>query len=475
MVISVLRNNKAETSCVPLSKSSLWEKQRKFFEQQGVEAWNSQVPFYITTNPYIASCYAKIVAQFMQEQQNQPSSDPEEPFYILELGAGSGCFGFYFVKSLLNILQSATSELPRFKYVMTDFTRSNIDNWSLHPNLQPYIKEGYIDFALYDTESSQPIHPLIPSPLKNPLIVIANYVFDSIPHDAFRIEEGQLFEEHVVKSKEIISDEKEEQIKQLDSIHLTYGSQAVKLPYYNDLLYDSILSTYQKNLEEAYFLFPVGPLRCINSLLKNYGNRLFLLATDRGYSELPSFQNPHNVDLAHHASVSFLVNFHAIAEYVKQRGGYSKCSSSSNSIITFISMIGLETDIFNKTLQTISNFTQGFSPGDFFNLSRLIRQKNNGLLSILSTLRLSQWDPHIFNGCLEDILKGIDTASYEIKGAFLEGMKEIENNFYYMPGQKDTYFNQGLFCQRIGAYTEAIDYYKKSISYFGEAYQTQCK
>ena len=39
----------------PLSRSLLWTMQRRYFEDQGVEAWSTNiVPSYITSNPFIA-------------------------------------------------------------------------------------------------------------------------------------------------------------------------------------------------------------------------------------------------------------------------------------------------------------------------------------------------------------------------------------------------------------------------------------
>ena len=42
-----------------LSRSLLWQLQRRYFAQAGLDAWRSgTVPHYVTSNPFIARAYA---------------------------------------------------------------------------------------------------------------------------------------------------------------------------------------------------------------------------------------------------------------------------------------------------------------------------------------------------------------------------------------------------------------------------------
>lgn len=77
-------------------------------------------------------------------------------------------------------------------YMISDFIAENIAFWKTQPNLQPDIKQGYLGFVLYDLKKSsaiqlrQTICVLDKNNLQNSLIVIANYVFDSLCHDFFK-------------------------------------------------------------------------------------------------------------------------------------------------------------------------------------------------------------------------------------------------------------------------------------------------
>lgn len=94
----ILGQNREEFG--PVSQSPIWPLVRSYYRQMGINAWHaSAVPNYITTNPFIASCYAKVIdgffADFAKPRKTPPS---KEPFYIIELGAGPGRFGYCFLK-----------------------------------------------------------------------------------------------------------------------------------------------------------------------------------------------------------------------------------------------------------------------------------------------------------------------------------------------------------------------------------------
>ena len=77
------------------------------------------VPHYITSNGWIADAYAKVVLGWLRDctgTVREPSSfaplDLRHPVYIVELGCGSGRFGFHFFNRLLDLLEPLVAE-PR--------------------------------------------------------------------------------------------------------------------------------------------------------------------------------------------------------------------------------------------------------------------------------------------------------------------------------------------------------------------------
>jgi hypothetical protein len=177
---------------VPLSQSRLWERQRAWFDEQGIRAWNKgSVPQYITSNVWISTAYAHVAAAWIRQLP-----DVETPATIVELGCGSGRFGILFVRKLLELLAPPEGRSP-FRYVFTDLSEYNLDILRNHPSLQPMVSDGSVDFGRYDAEESEELlltesGERISRAAPRPLIVIANYLFDGLRNDCFRFRDGQL-------------------------------------------------------------------------------------------------------------------------------------------------------------------------------------------------------------------------------------------------------------------------------------------
>ena len=183
------------------SKSKVWQAQRRYYDQSGIDAWSGDVPCYITTNPFIAYHYAAVVAAFIEDwQKTHPSDDIDQPFYCVEIGAGHGQFGFYFLKKLQEIMHAKGVQKIPVCYVMTDFTQTNIEFWKKHPALNEFVESGLLDFAQFDFENDDALHLIhqdrvvARGDIHQPVVVFANYLFDSIVTDVFRVSDGRMEE-----------------------------------------------------------------------------------------------------------------------------------------------------------------------------------------------------------------------------------------------------------------------------------------
>src|SRR5579859_4407545 len=185
---------------VPLSQSLIWRLQREFYAQRGLKAWTEDlVPSYITNNPFIAEIYAQIVAGFISDCMNLPQKDsrplsPDNPLRILELGAGTGKFSYLFLRKLTTLLQARKIPTQIVRYSMADCSEDLLAEWRANRYLAEFVKAGMLEFQLHRVEednSSRAGAPDLTGQGTGPLVVIANYVFDSLPQDAFIIAEGE--------------------------------------------------------------------------------------------------------------------------------------------------------------------------------------------------------------------------------------------------------------------------------------------
>ena len=143
----------------------------------------------------LATAYARVVLAFLRD--DTPDTD-DEPLHILELGAGSGRFAFLFLTVLTALERRAGVPALPIRYVMTDATDATIRFWRRHEAFAPFVRAGRLDFARFDAETGGALRlrharrTIAPARAARRLVVIANYVFDGLRHDAFVLRRGRL-------------------------------------------------------------------------------------------------------------------------------------------------------------------------------------------------------------------------------------------------------------------------------------------
>src|SRR5262249_12891934 len=163
-----------------------------------------------------------------------------------------------------------------------DFTESTLEPLRQNPLLQPWIKEGILDFARYDASADGEIRldrsgeVLGPQSLRNPLAVIANYVFDGIPQDAFAVRDGVLYE---LLATLTVPDEEEDldDSTMLQRIALSWEERPATPEPYGDPELDAILREYAAGLRDTAVLFPTAAIRCLRHLSRLADGRLLLV------------------------------------------------------------------------------------------------------------------------------------------------------------------------------------------------------
>src|SRR6266849_4609723 len=225
-------------SDVPLSGSLIWRRQREFYAQRGLKAWTEDnVPQFITNNPFIAEIYARIVFNFLCDsvelggKESRPLS-PQNPLRILELGAGPGKFSYLFLRHLMPLLRAEGIALNTARYCMTDCSENLIQAWRTNRYLAEFVECGMLEFEFLQAGdeiksgfiSGQAAEGSAST--SGPLVLLANYVFDSLPQDAFVIQEGKIFEALVTTTR---SDRSagDEGIEALSRLQFSYKNAAV--------------------------------------------------------------------------------------------------------------------------------------------------------------------------------------------------------------------------------------------------------
>lgn len=466
-----------------LSRSLLWQAQRRFFERQGIEAWRQGVvPHYITSNPYLANTYARLVFAFLRDchtmppgQAGFPPLDPTQPLYIIELGSGSGRLAYHFLKKFLPILsRSALSRLP-IKLIMTDFAERTLDFWQSHPPLQPFVTSGHLDFARFDAEQPQDLRLrhagelLSPATVKNPVVLLANYFFDSIPQDCFYIEEGQLYE-YLVTTMGLQPEADFDDPDMLEHIEVAFERRPTTAGYYDEPVFNQILRDYQQRLDQTPLLFPHLACRCLHYFQNLSAGRLLLVSGDKGYRREEELQEQGDPHINLHGSFSMMVNYHALGEYILRQGGqvHHPGHRPANLNISLF-LLGRPPHHFVETAQAYFEACEQGGPDDYFNLKQALEKSYEALTlqQSLASLRLSGWDATLFLGCFPAMLKQAESAPQPWRKELRRAVEQVWDNYYPIGDQNDVAFRLGLLLYSIDAYPEALEYFQHSLRLHG--------
>lgn len=457
-----------------LSNSLLWRLQRNYFEQQGVEAWSSgAVPHHITSSPFIADAYARVVMGFLRDWS---ALDSGQPVNIVELGSGSGRFAYAFLKKFLNLQQNSVLKAIPIRYVMTDFTESNIEHWRTYPSLVPFIEEGLLDLARFDLESDEELEllhsgdVLSTGTLRNPLIVVSNYVFDSTRQDAFVAADEKLFELLITltTSQHEIDPEDPDM---LSRIEISAVENPIKGNYYEDPKWNRILLDYKQRLNNTSFLFPTSTLHCIKNLHRLSEGRMLLLSGDRGYSRDEDLNLGRGAPaLAIHGSFSMMVDYQIIGEYCRSLGAsvlHPARASRHLNISAF--MFGDVPFDFIETRYAYAEAIEKFGPDDFFVLKEPFEQLYNALTldQILAFLRLSCWDHKRFRESLPALKQHLLEMNELQKRQLYDGILNVWDSYLPIGEESDLAFDLGTFLLEMEFYEEAFEFLQRSVELYG--------
>jgi len=456
---------------VPLSKSRLWRRQRRFYLDRGIEAWRHEVPCHATSNPGIADTYARIITGYLRDCLAVRGGG-DGPQLILELGAGSGLFSFHLLRCLEE--RAAALGLPEhaYLYVMSDLVPANLAFWEKQEGFARKAAAGQLDFALFDLETDEAVtlrrsgRVLGPGAAKG-MIVLANYIWDTLAQDVFQTADGRLLEGLVLEDP-ALGEQPLNSGMLLSDIDGGVHHEPVTMPRYGNPAIDGVLANYSRDLPPRSFAFPIGPLRSLDTLAGISGGRLLVLATDKGYSHQIETHDLGTPDLVFHGGCfSMSVNFHAIGRYFEHRGGEAFHQESLRTLHTSVFLLGEPIAELPSVAEALGEHLRGLAPAHQQILGDVLRRAQT-LLSpeeIATWLAISGWDPYVVDVCFEILLQALATGPIlpTLLDELCRGLARVGERVYPFPGSSGTLLRIGLLLQALGRHEEALGHYQRSL------------
>jgi tetratricopeptide (TPR) repeat protein len=474
-------------SSVPLSSSLIWHRQREFYEQRGLGAWTAdRVPQFITNNPFIAEIYANLVFHFLcdcldQDRQGTKRISPQNPLRILELGAGSGKFAYLFLRHLAPLLRGKGLPLETIRYCMTDCAESVLESWRANSYLAEFAERGVLEFELF--EAGQEVKHLFGSgqgTSTTPLVVIANYVFDSLPQDAFVIQHGSILESLVTTTAP-------DQTAQgnvaaahvpLQKLQLSCQNVTISPERYADATWNQILEQYRNRLSGATVLFPSAALKTLAEVAALSDGRMLVLAADKGYAHedaLALSQGPLAFEWHTPDCFSLLVNLDAIGKYFQATGGAALLPDKHFSGLNICAFLrGRPEEQFPGAIAAYRQAQAAFGPDDLFTLLAWLNahMEEMSVAQILAALRLTHWDPvalmRLFP-VLGGQLRSVVAERIDLRDAV---MKTWANHYPVSGDENVLAFHCGVILLELRFFAEAMAMFKTSQKVLGASAAT---
>lgn len=457
----------------PFSQSLIWTLQRRYYEQQGIRAWSDgKVPFSISTNPNIARAYSRLIHAFLRDHLAE--LDLSEPVYLVEIGAGSGRLGFHILQQLADLWQTSPIGHVRYCYVLTDLVEANVEFWATHPKLQPFLAAGQLDRARFDAVQDTTLHlrqsgrSIQRGTLKNPLIVLANYIWDTLPQDLFFVEQEQLYEVqvalHAAQPETNLHDP-----ELISRIEIVYDRFPTTPQFYGDERLTVLLEDYRQQMPAAVFTFPAQAIACMHALCDLADNRLLMLSADKGDHELDKLTYADGMPpiALHDNGFSTQFNYHAIVRYFENLGGTVLTTPHSYCWLNILAVVLQPTQTHELRL-AYRDMVIDIGVDDIFAALGDMDKLPPDMMRLLAYLRCKLYDPHAFLLIMNKLLQAIPTT----RAAQIENIRQmiagVWANYYHIGEPHNLPFYLGRMAHSIREYTTAEHLYGESLRLYGD-------
>lgn len=463
-----------ETAC-RLSRSVLWRLQRRFFERRGMAAWSEGiVPHHITNSPWLARAYSRVIRGYLRDWGAE--IDRSQPVYVVELGAGSGRFAYHLVRELAPPPEDPIPVAVR--YVMTDFAEANLAAWRTHPQLAAWLEDGRLDIARFDAEHDRAIalertgQTLAPGRVANPVIAIANYVFDGLPLDAFSVEDGRLCE-WLVRLCSTHPDTDLDDPELLGRATLAIERRpAESAGYYGNATLDAILDEHRQRLPGVPFTLPSASLACVSRLANIAGGRLLVLSSDKGEIDEDGLRARSGPQLTLHGSFSIAVNYHAIARFTCRGGGEALLPSEPpRTIASCAFLLGAPPSGHVEARDAYAGELDAMHPDQVISLSRAVEHMDDRLQldGWIAYLGFTGCDPKLVTDALPHLMAqvGATAPPAGIRDELVHVLAATWDNYFHIGEPFDFGLALGEFAVALAAWPEAIRFLEGSLRWYG--------
>ena len=365
------------TLWTPFSESNFWLKQSDYYNTQTSSIWE-KTPHTVTNNAFIAKKLAQICEAI----------SPQSP--TIEVGSGIGEFAFHYCKS----------RKKPFQFICTDYATRSVKTLESLKDFHPW-RYAYIHFHQLDCLN----YKSLPTHSNHFPIFIFNYVFDTLPHDAYI----KLSNNHIqtVLTSNTQCEDPDGLIHLSANNKLAYRTEKKALPPH--------IEDYIKSYWEAgqQLTLPTGALRSLAHIRKHHPKALILF-NDKTCQSPDNIAYQDGFSLLQEGSVSCTVNTHAIKHLLQPDFMIETPIDSSFDLNISTGLLGW--GFSNHDVSHIHNVWKAHQQNTIYDYA-LINRELALEHSQISYPMIKRWltqydhDPYLFLNCTQNLYHHIHTGS----------------------------------------------------------------
>lgn len=427
-------------TATPLSESPLWRWSSQFYERAATEAWSKgTVPWRLTNSVRVAEAYGRMITAWRADLIAAGLKTFDAPIEVLELGGGAGRLAFHLVRWL------EAAKVP-FQLMWTDAAQSNVEAFRARAFVQE--RPGVVEALKLDALSEHDAPPMAPD------VVIATYLFDTLPHDAWAVRGGKVF------SRAVRVELPPGDAPECERAVLEWEDVEVSVP--------AFVRGYAPRVGEGVFMVPSGALKCLARVGGWAHGRCLVLAADKGEPDVAAVQTGGNPKLQRHGGISAMVNFDAVRAWWGWRP-FLRSAQAEPDLGFYALAQGLQP-------LAVTRGTWSATLGAESLLHRLreldaLLQYPQPVKRLLEVLDAWRFDPDVFVRMAEPLRASEPTP--EECALLVEAIDRAWESHFEVGGAVDVAFEMATVLHRIGQLTHAARFYERSLESHGR-HATAC-
>lgn len=455
---------------VALSRSRLWDFERAYYERQGLRAWgDGEVPHAITSNPMIAAGYAEVIVAFLRDCDAAGRLDRSRRVHVLELGAGSGRLGYGLLRHLRPRLAATSLRDQPVTVVLSDFDGAKLEQLAAAPGFARDVADGWLDFAVVDATSSAEVRTMRTGEVLagGPLVVVANYVFDSLPADVYAVGDGAIHEVGLTMLADA-PDLDRHTPNALSRLRLEWKPAEAPAAPTGSPAVDAVLARYAEVLDATMVTLPTVALACLGRLAAAAAAPVLALVGDKGWSHLRDLAGQGPPVLAPDAgSFSLMVNFDAVARVVRAGGGTALLPPHRAQHLVVAAFVLGDLDA-TETAQRYADVLAEGGTDDIYSVRKALAAGGTYTLhQALSRLRVDRYDTQTFLELFPTLHQVAAEAEGSAKSDLALVVRRVRDAWFPIGEAADVSLCLGALLTRIGHHRESLELFAESVEIRG--------